>query len=164
MLRLESMIDLLNGKDHPMLIGAHAVLYSSDPLADRAFLRDVFRLPNVDAGHGWLIFGLPPAEVAVHPADANGRHELYFMCADVEAFGRAMEKAGIACSAIREERWGRLVHIKLPGGGELGVYEPRHPRPKAAAKSRSQPKRRSTRAPLKRPSASKARRRQSEPR
>lgn len=113
-----------------MLIGAHAVLYSADAAADRAFLRDVLRLPGVDAGGGWLIFALPPAEVAVHPAEgAGGRHELFLMCADVDAFRDAMRALGIACSAVEEQRWGRLTRLPLPGGGRIGVYEPRHARP-----------------------------------
>ena len=115
-----------------MLIGAHAVLYSADAAADRAFLRDVLRLSGVDAGEGWLIFGLPPAEIAVHPAEGEaGEHELFFMCADVEAFRDAMRAVGIACAAVEDQRWGRLTHLPLPGGGRIGVYEPRHVRPHA---------------------------------
>lgn len=116
-----------------MLIGAHAVLYSADAAADRALLRDVLGLPGVDAGDGWLIFSLPPAEVAVHPAErAAGRHELFFMCADVDDFVAAMRARGVACSAVEELRWGRLTYLPLPGGGRLGVYQPRHARPGGA--------------------------------
>ena len=115
-----------------MLIGAHAVLYSADAAADRAFLRDVLQLSGVDAGEGWLIFALPPAEVAVHPAGSEaGRHELFFLCADVDAFADAMRALGIACSAVQDLHWGRLTHLRLPGGGRIGVYEPRHLRPHA---------------------------------
>jgi len=117
-----------------MIVGAHAIVYSADAEADRAFLRDVLRLPNVDAGHGWLIFGLPPSEVAVHPAEANGRHELYLLCDDVRAFVRAMRARRIRCSAVHEERWGSITRLRLPGGGELGVYQPKHPRPRPAAR------------------------------
>jgi len=112
-----------------MLIGAHAIIYSKDAEADREFLQEVLGLPHVDAGGGWLIFGLPPAEVAVHPG-ANGLHELYFMTDDVEAFIAAMKKRRLACSPVSEQRWGRLTQLKLPGGGKLGVYEPRHASPK----------------------------------
>jgi hypothetical protein len=114
-----------------MISGAHAVIYSRKPEADRAFLRDVLRLAHVDAGDGWLIFGLPPSEVAVHPARRNNVHELYFMCRDVAAFVAAMRKKRIACGPVRSLAWGRLTQLALPGGGKIGVYEPRHPRPKA---------------------------------
>lgn len=116
-----------------MINGAHVVLYSKDPEADRAFLRDVLELPNVDVGHGWLIFGLPPAEVAVHPAETSGKHEVYFMCPDVEAFRAAMKAREVAVSEVRDEGWGRLCAVTLPGGGEVGVYEPRHARPENPA-------------------------------
>ena len=113
-----------------MLTGAHAILYSANPEADRAFLRDVLKLEHVDVGGGWLIFALPPAEVAVHPAKQNDRHELYFMCEDVADFIAQMKKRGIACSAVKDEGWGLLTQLTLPGGGKLGVYEPRHARPR----------------------------------
>jgi catechol 2,3-dioxygenase-like lactoylglutathione lyase family enzyme len=111
--------------------GAHAIIYSTNADADRDFMRDVLGLPNVDVGGGWLIFGLPPSEVAVHPADENGRHELYFLVDDVNAFIAAMRDRQIACSPIRDERWGRVTQVTLPGGGQIGVYEPRHARPPA---------------------------------
>jgi hypothetical protein len=114
-----------------MIIGAHSVIYSTNPEADRAFLRDILKLPNVDVGRGWLIFGLPPAEIAVHPSDRNDVHELYLMCDDVEAFGREMKKRSIAVSPVEDKGWGLLTHLTLPGGGKLGVYQPRHPRPEA---------------------------------
>ena len=113
-----------------MLTGAHAILYSTNAEADRAFLRDVLRLEHVDVGGGWLIFALPPAEVAVHPAKQNDRHELYLMCDDVEEFITQMKQRGIACSAVKDEGWGLLMQLTLPGGGRLGVYEPRHARPR----------------------------------
>lgn len=112
-----------------MITGAHAILYSTDPDADRAFLRDVLRLPNVDVGGGWLIFGLPPSEVAVHPADENGRHELYFLVDDLRSFISAMRKRNIQTSRVSAQRWGRITEVTLPGGGKIGVYEPRHARP-----------------------------------
>ncbi len=112
------------------IVGAHAILYSKDPQADRAFLRDVLGLPNVDVGDGWLVFALPPSEVAVHPADRADVHELYLMVKDVGALVAAMEKRGVACTAPRDLGWGVLTYARLPGGGRLGVYEPRHPRPR----------------------------------
>jgi hypothetical protein len=108
---------------------AHMVLYSKDPGADREFFRDVLKYPYVDAGHDWLIFKLPPAEVAVHPSDSNGVQELFLMCDDVEAFVAEMAAQGMACSQIQPERWGLITRLTLPGGGTLGVYEPRHPSP-----------------------------------
>ena len=112
-----------------MLTGAHAILHSVNAEADRAFLRDVLKLEHVDVGGGWLIFALPPAEVAVHPGKQNDRHELYLMCEDVRGFFAQMKQGGIACSAVRDEGWGLLTQLTLPGGGKLGVYEPRHARP-----------------------------------
>jgi hypothetical protein len=114
-----------------MIIGAHSIIYSKAPDADRAFLRDVLKLTNVDVGGGWLIFGLPPAEVAVHPSDKNNIHEFYLMCDDVEAFLTEMQKNKIECGAVHNQGWGLLTEIILPGGGKLGVYQPRHERPKA---------------------------------
>ena len=113
-----------------MIIGGHSIIYSRDAEADRAFLRDVLRFPNVDAGDGWLIFGLPPAELAVHPSKKNDVHEFYLMCDDVEAFTRDMKKRRVACTPIQDLGWGRLTQLTLPGGGKLGVYQPRHARPK----------------------------------
>jgi len=112
-----------------MITGAHSIIYSKDPEADRAFLRDVLKLPHVDVGGGWLIFGLPPAEVAVHPSEQSASHELYLMCDDIDRFIAAMKRQRIACDDIQDQRWGRLTHVVLPGGSRLGVYEPRHPRP-----------------------------------
>src|SRR5450432_1898530 len=114
-----------------MITGAHSIIYSKNPEADRAFLRDVLQLTNVDAGDGWLIFGLPPAEVAVHPSSKNDLHEFYLMCDDVEAFVAQMKKSRIACGPVRNLGWGLLSQLTLPGGGKLGVYQPRHARPKA---------------------------------
>ena len=109
--------------------GAHSILYSSDPEADRAFLRDVLRLSHVDVGGGWLIFGLPPAEVAVHPAEPGGAQELYLMCEDIQAFVAEMERQDISCEPIADQGWGLVSRITLPGGDRLGVYQPRHERP-----------------------------------
>src|SRR5262249_37965360 len=112
-----------------MITGAHSIIYSTNPEADRAFLRDVLRFPNVDVGNGWLIFGLPPAEVAVHPSSTNDVHEFHLMCDDIEAFVAEMKKHDVACSPLQSMGWGTLTQITLPGGGKLGVYQPRHARP-----------------------------------
>ncbi len=116
-----------------MIVGAHTIIYSKDAEADRAFLRDVLRLPNVDVGEGWLIFGLPPAEVAIHDGDQNEVHEFYFMVDDVRALIAAMEKHGAACEPAQDMGWGVLTQVMLPGGGKLGFYEPRHARPQQVA-------------------------------
>ena len=113
-----------------MIIGAHSILYSMSPEADRAFLRDILKLPSVDVGGGWLIFGLPPAEVAVHPSHKNDVQEFYLMCDDVEAFIASMQKANVTCGPVQNQGWGLLTQVRLPGGGHLGVYQPRHGRPK----------------------------------
>ena len=105
------------------------IVYSKDAEADRAFFRDVLRFPHVDVGHGWLIFALPPAEIAVHPEESNGRHEVYLMCDDVEATVRELSAKNVACDPVNDVRWGLLTQITLPGGGKLGLYQPKHPRP-----------------------------------
>ena len=111
-----------------MITGSHVIVYSRDADADRAFFRDVLDFPHVDAGGGWLIFKLPPAEVAVHPVDGAPSHELYLMCDDVNATVADLAAKGVSCAAVTDEGWGLLTSIRLPGGGELGLYEPRHPR------------------------------------
>ena len=110
-----------------MIFGAHVIVYSTDATADRAFFRDVLGFASVDAGNDWLIFALPPAEVAVHPAETNGRHELYFVCDDLNAEIAALRKKGARCSDVEEARWGSVTKIRLPGGGEVGLYQPKHP-------------------------------------
>src|SRR5437870_1246784 len=105
------------------------VLFSSDPDADRLFFRDVLGYPFVDAGRGWLIFALPPAELAVHPSETDGQQQMYLMCDNIDTFIAEMSGRGIACSDVRTERWGRITDLRLPGGGALGVYEPTHPSP-----------------------------------
>ncbi len=112
-----------------MITGAHTIIYSTDTEADISFFKNILKFPNVDAGRGWLIFGLPPSEVAVHPATENGGQEFYLMCNDINAFVLEMTAHNITCSEIQNERWGNLAYITLPGGGKLGVYEPKHPRP-----------------------------------
>jgi len=109
--------------------GSHVVVFSQDPEADRAFFADVLGHPHVDAGGGWLIFSLPATELAVHPSDGAVGHELYYMCDDVEATMEDLRAKGVEFTqGISEERWGRLTRLRLPGGGEVGMYEPRHPR------------------------------------
>lgn len=110
-----------------MITGAHVIVYSRDAEADRAFFRDVLEYPHVDAGGGWLIFKLPPAEVAVHPAEAQS-HELYLMCDDVNATAAQLAAKGVSCEPVSDEGWGLLSGLRLPGGGQLGLYEPRHPK------------------------------------
>jgi predicted kinase len=117
-----------------MISGVHAIIFSKDADAVRAFLRDVLELPSVDAGEGWPVFALPPAELAAHPADDAGHHELYLMCDDIEA--TVNELAGrrvVVTRPISEERWGRLAAIGIPDGGELRLYQPRHPVPPQGA-------------------------------
>jgi hypothetical protein len=102
------------------------VLYSKDAEADRAFFRDVLRFKSVDAGHGWLIFALPPAEAAFHPSDENA-HELYFLCDSLKAEMASLAEKGVACTEVQEARWGSITKMRLPGGGEVGLYQPKHP-------------------------------------
>ena len=116
-----------------MIFGAHVIVYSKDPVADRAFFRDVLGFSSVDAGAGWLIFALPPAELAVHPAEAKDRHELFLMCDDLKAEIMALGSKGVRCSEVQEARWGSITRIRLPGGSELGIYQPKHPSPLARA-------------------------------
>ena len=111
-----------------MISGAHVIIYSKNAEADRAFFRDVLGFPSVDAGHGWLIFGLPAAEAAFHPGDENGRHELYFLCDDLQAEMAALAKKSVPLSKVEEVRWGSITKLRLPGGGELGLYQ-RNTRP-----------------------------------
>jgi len=140
-----------------MIIGAHSILYSARPEADRAFLRDVLGLPSVDVGDEWLIFGLPPAEVAVHPSEENDVHEFYLMCDDAEAFVADMEKRNVPCAPAQNLGWGILTHVTLPGGGKLGVYQPLHARPKSKSPARK-PKKTAAKA-RKRSSKKKAKKR-----
>ena len=117
-----------------MINGAHAIIYSSNAEADRGFLRDVLKLAHVDVGGGWLIFALPPAEVAIHPGDENDVHELYLMCEDVDRLIADLQGHAIACAPVENLGWGLRTHVTLPGGGRLGVYQPRHARPPQAVK------------------------------
>jgi len=109
-----------------MINGAHVIVYSKDAEADRDFFKDVLRFHSVDAGHGWLIFALPPAEVACHPGE-NDQHQFYLMCDDLKAEISALAEKGIECGEVQEPPWGILTTIALPGGGKLGLYQPKHP-------------------------------------
>lgn len=139
-----------------MITGAHAIIYTQDAQAARAFFRDVLGFPSADAGEGWLIFGLPPSELAAHPAEASdaGRHQLYLLCADIgKAVGRLRAQGVEFTGDPVDHGWGILTTMKIPGGGEIGLYEPRHPRPpvaKAAAARRTK-KRPSPARPARKP-------------
>ena len=114
-----------------MINGVHAIVFTPEADELRAFLRDKLGLDSVDAGGGWLIFGLPPAELAAHPSDAGVRTELYLMCDDIEATVAQLRAKGVEFTrAISDEGWGRLTAMRVPGGGELALYEPRHPTPR----------------------------------
>jgi catechol 2,3-dioxygenase-like lactoylglutathione lyase family enzyme len=113
-----------------VIIGTHAVMFTRDAEGMRAFLRDVLDLPSVDAGGGWLIFALPPAELAAHPSDGDTSVELYLMCDDIEATVAELEAKGVELARpVRDQGWGLVTALRVPGGGELGLYEPRHPTP-----------------------------------
>ena len=113
-----------------MITGVHGIVFSEDAAATREFFGDTLGLPSVDAGDGWLIFALPPAELAAHPTDERVHHELYLMCDDVHATVEGLKQKGVEFTrGIAEERWGLTTAFKLPGGGEMALYEPRHPRP-----------------------------------
>jgi hypothetical protein len=112
-----------------MINGAHVVVYSRDAEADRRFLKEVLAFPHVDVGHGWLIFALPPSEAAVHPSDENDRHELFLMSDDLDADMKRLRAAGAPCEEPSQQGWGRLTRVTLPGGGSIGLYQPRHARP-----------------------------------
>jgi hypothetical protein len=127
------METILHGERSMKIIGAHTILYSKDAEADRAFLKDVLEFPHVDVGHGWLIFGLPPSEIAVHPGEEGATQEFYLMVDDVQAFIAEMKKHGRECAPVSEQRWGSLTQLTLPSGSKLGVYQPKHARPENPA-------------------------------
>jgi catechol 2,3-dioxygenase-like lactoylglutathione lyase family enzyme len=109
-----------------MIIGAHIIISSKDPDADRAFFRDILKFSAVDAGKGWLIFRLPPAEAAFHPAENNEKHELYFMCDDLKSTMASLERSKVKFEPLTEQRWGVMTELTLPGGGRIGLYQPKH--------------------------------------
>jgi len=110
-----------------MITGAHVIVYSKNPEADRAFFRDVLKFSSVDAGNGWVIFALPPTEAAFHPSEKNDVHELYFMCDDLTAAKKSLDEKKVKYGPVKEERWGSLIEFTLPGGGHIGLYQPKHP-------------------------------------
>ncbi len=112
-----------------MITGAHSILYSSDTEADKDFFKNILKFPYVDVGRGWLIFGLPPSEIAIHPSNENVSHEFYLLCDDINLFIEEMTKHNVICSAPENQRWGILTYLTLPGGSKVGVYEPKHARP-----------------------------------
>ena len=150
-MRYTTVTELLNKleKINSMITGTHSVIYSSNPEADRNFFKKILKFPNVDIGHGWLIFGLPPSEIAIHPSNGSESHEFFLMCSDINLFIKEMSKHKINCSPIENQRWGNLVYLTLPGGGKLGVYEPKHARPENSKilipKAKDQPKNKSPR-------------------
>jgi catechol 2,3-dioxygenase-like lactoylglutathione lyase family enzyme len=110
-----------------MITGAHIIVYSKDPEADRAFFHDVLKFSSVDAGDGWLIFALPPTEAAFHPSKKNDVHELYFMCDDLKSTMESLKGKRVKFGPMTEQRWGTLTTVSLPGGGKIGLYQPKHP-------------------------------------
>jgi catechol 2,3-dioxygenase-like lactoylglutathione lyase family enzyme len=112
-----------------MINGAHVVIYTKDAEADRTFFRDVLKLSSVDAGHGWLIFAMPPLEAAFHDSESNDKHELYLMCDDIAVTLKDLQSKNVNVSVVSEERWGKVATFTLPGGDKIGVYEPKHSSP-----------------------------------
>lgn len=140
-----------------MINGIHALMYAKDAIKARAFFKDVLGFKGVDAGEGWLIFALPPAEVGIHPVmeSEGGKeyHELYMMCADVDATMARLAKRGVQCAPIYEAEWGRVTSFEVPGAGKMGLYQPKHPL--AHGKKRAKP---GKRKPVKKPSRKRGRR------
>jgi catechol 2,3-dioxygenase-like lactoylglutathione lyase family enzyme len=113
-----------------VITGAHAIVFSPEAAKVRAFFKDVLELPSVDAGGGWLIFALPPAELAVHPTEGDAHHELYLMCDDIQATLAQLRSQGIEVAKdVTDQGWGLLAAVRLPDGSEFPIYEPRHPSP-----------------------------------
>jgi predicted enzyme related to lactoylglutathione lyase len=122
----------------PLISGAHVMIFSRDAEADRTFFKNVLGLDSVDSGGGWLIFALPPAEVAIHPTQEKDHHELYLLCEDIEATAQELERRGVRLKRpFDEARWGRVTEITLPGGGQIGLYQPKHPLAHAKTEARS---------------------------
>ena len=121
------MFDLVvsYSREEEMISGAHVVVYSKNAEADRAFFRDILGFKSVDAGHGWLIFALPPTEAAFHPSEGDV-HELYLMCDDLKTEMASLAKKGVTFSKVEEARWGSITKMRLPSGGNVGLYQPKH--------------------------------------
>jgi catechol 2,3-dioxygenase-like lactoylglutathione lyase family enzyme len=124
--RLIEILVASYSREGKMISGAHVVVYSKNAEADRAFFRDILGFKSVDAGHGWLIFALPPTEAAFHPSD-DDVHELYLMCDDLKTEMALLAKKGVKCSKVEEARWGSITKMRLPSGGNVGLYQPKHP-------------------------------------
>jgi catechol 2,3-dioxygenase-like lactoylglutathione lyase family enzyme len=119
-----------------VITGAHVIIYARDPDAARAFFRDVLGLPSIDAGRGWLIFDLPPAELAAHPAEEGGDHELYLMCDDIEATVEELKQKGVEFTRpVIDAGWGLVTALAVPGAADLALYEPKHPSPMAPSET-----------------------------
>ena len=110
-----------------MITGIHTLIYATDADKVRTFFRDVLEFPFVDVGHGWMIFALPPAELGIHPTEGEVYHELYLMCDDVKKAIVDLEQKGVRCKPVNETRFGLVTSFEIPGGGTIGLYEPRHP-------------------------------------
>ena len=110
-----------------MIDGCHVIIYSRDAAADRAFFKEVLGFSSVDSGGGWLIFALPPAECAFHPADVGDAHQLFLTCSDLESTLAELRARGVECEAPTEQTWGIRTSLRLPGGGRIGLYQPKHP-------------------------------------
>jgi hypothetical protein len=110
-----------------MINGVHALVYAKDAEKVRAFFKDTLGFPSVDAGHGWLIFALPPAELGIHPAEGEIRHEIYLMCDDVKETVAELKKRDVKCGPIKEQGFGLVTSLTIPGGGTMGLYQPKHP-------------------------------------
>jgi hypothetical protein len=145
-----------------MINGVHVITYSKDAEADRAFLQRVFHLDGVDAGGGWLIFGLPPAELGIHPSESGGEgHELYFMTDDIKGLIKDLGAQGVGCGPLQDQRWGLLTTVVLPSRATLSVYEPRHPRPMPMATAKARPKQKAKTRPKATPVAKPSRKKAS---
>jgi predicted enzyme related to lactoylglutathione lyase len=129
-----------------MITGIHSLIYATDADKVRAFFRDVLEFPFVDVGHGWVIFAMPPAELGIHPTDGKVYHELYLMCDDVKATVARLQRKGVQCAEIRDVGWGSLTSVTIPGGGEIGLYEPRHKTAIGIAAAKKSPARKSASA------------------
>lgn len=111
-----------------MIKGVHAIIYSTEAEALRSFFKDILELPSVDAGHGWLLFAMPPAELGIHPTDNDVHHELYLSCDDIHATVAKLKTKGAEINgSINDEVWGLVAWVKIPGAGQLGIYQPKHP-------------------------------------